>query len=46
MGKLGAAMPREEPVAFVADRPFVFAIRHRKTGALLFLGRVADPSKS
>jgi len=28
---------------FVADRPFVYAIRDTQTGAILFLGRVADP---
>ena len=39
------SMPRpEEPVAFTADRPFLFLIRHRATGAILFLGRVQDPS--
>lgn len=27
---------------FVADRPFLFLIRHRPTGAPLFLGRMAD----
>ncbi len=26
------------------DRPFLFAIRERTTGAVLFLGRVADPA--
>jgi serpin B len=26
------------------DRPFLFALRDTKTGALLFLGRVTDPS--
>lgn len=31
--------------SFVADRPFVFAIRDRGTDSLLFLGRVLDPSK-
>jgi serpin B len=30
--------------ALTLDRPFFFAIRDRATGAILFLGRVADPS--
>ncbi len=33
-----------EPVAFRADRPFVFMIRDRESGATLFMGRVVDPS--
>jgi serpin B len=33
----------ERPVAFRADHPFVFLIRHARTGSVLFLGRVADP---
>jgi serpin B len=37
------AMPAE-PVAFRADRPFLFALRDVPTGAILFLGRVGDPS--
>lgn len=28
----------------VVDRPFLFLIRHRETGALLFLGQVVDPA--
>jgi serpin B len=28
----------------VLDHPFLFAIRHDATGAILFLGRVVDPS--
>ena len=27
-----------------ADRPFLYLIRHRETGSILFLGRVTDPS--
>ncbi len=32
-----------EPVTLAVDRPFVFALRDLATGAILFLGRVADP---
>ena len=32
-----------EIVTVVADRPFIFAVRHVETGAPLFVGRVADP---
>ena len=34
-----------QPDAVVrADRPFLYLIRERKTGSVLFLGRVTDPS--
>ena len=33
-----------EPVSVTVDRPFISLIRDRKTGALLFLGRVETPS--
>ncbi len=39
-----AAPSEDEPVEMIVDRPFVFALRDRGTGAVLFLGRVADPS--
>jgi serpin B len=42
--RLGAAPAEEKPVVFKADRPFLFLIRHRDTGAILFLGRVLDPT--
>ena len=32
-----------EPVTLAVDHPFVFILRDRATGAILFLGRVADP---
>jgi serpin B len=37
------AMP-EEPVEVTVDRPFIFLIRDIETGAILFVGRVIDPS--
>lgn len=37
------AMPHPTP-AFQADHPFAWAIRDKSTGALLFVGRVDDPS--
>jgi len=36
-------MPRPPPV-FRADRPFIFLIRDRVTGSVLFIGRVTDPT--
>lgn len=32
------------PFPFKVDRPFIFVVRDRETGAVLFLGRVTDPS--
>jgi serpin B len=33
-----------EPVAFVVDHPFYFGIFDNETGAVLFMGYVADPA--
>ena len=39
------AMPME-PVSVNIDRPFIFLIRDIETGALLFAGRILDPTAS
>jgi serpin B len=37
------AMPTEERFQMVCDHPFVYLIRDRETGAVLFVGTVLDP---
>ena len=37
--------PAPEPVSFVVDRPFSIAVHDSVTGTVLFVGRIADPTK-
>ena len=40
---MGFISPPPPPIVFRVDHPFLFAIRHRATGTVLFLGRVTHP---
>ncbi len=37
------AIPEAPPPVFQADHPFIFVIQDEKSGAFLFMGRVAEP---
>ena len=41
---VGVTSAPQNPFEFVADRPFLFAIRDHPTDAVLFLGRAVDPT--
>jgi serpin B len=45
VGMVEMAMQREINEVFRADRPFLFMIVHNSTGAILFMGRLSNPSQ-
>lgn len=42
VGMAPTSIGHTTPFEMVVDRPFLFAIRHRETGAVLFFGQVGD----
>jgi serpin B len=45
MRSMLARMQQPAPPVFRADHPFIFLIRDNRSGGILFMGRVSDPTK-
>jgi serine protease inhibitor len=45
MVRSSSQMQPEKAIVFDANHPFLFFIRHRSTGAVLFVGRVSNPAR-
>ncbi len=43
MMRAGGMPPKDEPIPFVVDHPFLFLIRDTQTNVVLFIGRVTEP---
>lgn len=43
MGTISEGHSTQTPIPFHADHPFLYLIRDKATGAVLFIGRVVDP---
>ena len=43
IGAVARSMP-PPPKRFIADRPFIYVIRHIETNTILFMGKVSNPS--
>ena len=43
--QVGISVTSAGPTRFVIDRPFLFAIRERLSGTILFMGKMVDPTQ-